>query len=66
MSTEANTSASSDTSPPILVEPPAAAGNTVLGEYWRWCPRCGKELENRGCKLRCARCHYFMSCSDFD
>jgi len=36
------------------------------GEHWRWCPRCGHELENHKCKLRCPRCHYFMSCSDFD
>lgn len=36
------------------------------GEYWRWCPRCGHELHNEKCKLRCPRCHYFMSCSDFD
>src|SRR6185436_9810291 len=35
------------------------------GEYWRWCPRCGHELHNEKCKLRCPRCHYFMSCSDF-
>jgi hypothetical protein len=44
---------------------PAGAG-TDAGEYWRWCPRCGQELENRKCKLICTRCHYFMSCSDFD
>jgi rubrerythrin len=36
------------------------------GEYWRWCPRCGHELHNEKCKLRCPHCHYFMSCSDFD
>jgi hypothetical protein len=34
--------------------PDAAACSLVEGEvrgkYWRWCPRC----------------HYFMSCSDFD
>jgi uncharacterized paraquat-inducible protein A len=38
----------------------------VEGEHWRWCPRCGHELENEKCKLRCPRCHYFLSCSDFD
>lgn len=37
-----------------------------LNEPWRWCPRCGHELHNEKCKLRCPRCHYFMSCSDFD
>jgi hypothetical protein len=38
----------------------------VAGEYWRWCPRCSTELINQKCKLRCPKCHYFMSCSDFD
>lgn len=43
------------------------SGNqAVIGEYWRWCPRCSAELINRKCKLLCPRCHYFMSCSDFD
>jgi hypothetical protein len=36
------------------------------GDYWRWCPRCGHELNNEKCKLRCPRCEYFLSCSDFD
>jgi len=36
------------------------------GEHWRFCPQCGHELVNEKCKLRCPRCYYFMSCSDFD
>jgi len=44
----------------------ALSPETVTGEYWRWCPRCGHELHNEKCKLRCPRCHYFMSCSDYD
>jgi NADH pyrophosphatase NudC (nudix superfamily) len=42
------------------------SGAVVNGEYWRWCPQCGHELHNEKCKLLCPRCHYFMSCSDFD
>lgn len=38
----------------------------VIKEPWRWCPQCGTELINQKCKLRCPKCHYFMSCSDFD
>jgi len=49
--------------PPPTTEPEGGAGE---GEYWKWCPRCGHELENQKCKFRCPRCHYFMSCSDFD
>lgn len=42
-------------------DPAAAACN-----YWDFCSNCGTELMNAGCKYRCPRCHYFMSCSDFD
>lgn len=47
-------------------EKPHEQGDGQPGEYWRWCPRCSHELQNEKCKLRCPRCHYFMSCSDFD
>jgi len=39
---------------------------SATGEHWRYCLQCGHELINEKCKLRCPRCHYFMSCSDFD
>jgi hypothetical protein len=39
---------------------------SISGEHWRFCLQCGHELVNEKCKLRCPRCHYFMSCSDFD
>jgi hypothetical protein len=45
---------------------PAPTSKNISGEHWRWCPQCGHELINEKCKLRCPRCHYFMSCSDFD
>jgi hypothetical protein len=49
-----------------LVNNADAASEKAPDEYWRWCPQCGHELHNEKCKLRCPRCHYFMSCSDFD
>jgi len=45
---------------------PAPSGKYIPGEHWRYCLQCGQELINEKCKLRCPRCHYFMSCSDFD
>jgi hypothetical protein len=44
----------------------APPDKNLSGEHWRFCPQCGHELVNEKCKLRCPRCHYFMSCSDFD
>jgi hypothetical protein len=36
------------------------------GAAWDHCPNCGERLVNDRCKYRCPRCHYFMSCSDYD
>jgi len=51
---------------PANLDACSSASGGGRDEYWRWCPRCGNELHNEKCKLRCPRCHYFMSCSDFD
>jgi len=53
-------------SPPVARADCDLSSGTKTSEYWRWCPQCGHELHNEKCKLRCAHCHYFMSCSDFD
>jgi hypothetical protein len=29
------------------------------------CPNCDAAMLDRGCKLVCQRCGYFMGCSDF-
>jgi hypothetical protein len=31
----------------------------------RYCPVCSQRLESRRCKLICAVCGYYMSCSDY-
>ena len=43
-----------------------ASQTSASGNYWDYCPNCSSRLHNRGCKYRCPKCHYFMSCSDFD
>jgi predicted ATP-dependent serine protease len=30
------------------------------------CPNCGAEMDGLKCKIRCARCGYFESCSDLE
>ena len=30
-----------------------------------YCPNCSQRLQDRGCRLRCNRCGYFMDCSDY-
>jgi hypothetical protein len=52
--------------PEIEESCPVPSGKDMSGEHWLYCPRCSHELINEKCKLRCPRCHYFMSCSDFD
>ena len=36
-----------------------------VAELERTCPRCGHEMAERKCKLLCARCGFYLSCSDF-
>lgn len=38
---------------------------TALNNAMLYCPNCSEKLRDRGCKLRCPRCHYYMSCSDY-
>jgi hypothetical protein len=57
---------SSGAPPPTPVSPPRAARAAGAPAPWDLCPNCGAELINERCKRRCTRCHYFMSCSDFD
>ena len=50
---------------PVHAATPAATRRSE-GHPWDHCPNCGGVLVNEQCKRRCTRCHYFMSCADFD
>jgi len=43
---------------------PARAATDGVYEYLWSCPNCGKRLERHQCKARCARCGFFVDCSD--
>jgi hypothetical protein len=44
---------------------PATRESGAETEPMLYCPVCSLRLGERKCKLYCARCGYFMSCSDY-
>ncbi len=46
---------------PARPEPPREEAE----EPMLWCPVCSARLEQKQCKLFCARCGYYMSCADY-
>jgi len=51
--------------PAIAARRPAPAADPERA--LRTCPNCGRELTERGCKLRCPEpaCGYFLSCAEY-
>ena len=43
----------------------SAGGNGKTEFASEYCPRCSARLAARSCKMICAGCGYYMSCSDF-
>ncbi len=53
-------------SPPMRPELPVSlTGRKSAGQPGEYCPNCGARLRDRGCKLTCVHCSFFLSCSDF-
>ncbi len=49
-------------SPPGM-SPPEMMSPLELIE--RTCPNCDSSMDSQSCKLKCPKCGYFKSCSDF-
>ncbi len=49
-----------DPRPPAAAATPGPAPQPML-----FCPNCSRRLLERGCKLRCPGCGYYMSCADY-
>jgi len=46
-------------------KPEPKPGLEATPEVGQYCPTCGAKLKDRGCKLKCDQCGFFLSCSDF-
>ena len=46
--------------------PPTSQNSSVQStEASSYCPTCSEKLIGRGCKLRCPKCGFYLSCSDY-
>jgi hypothetical protein len=45
--------------------PPALAPAPARPDPSRFCPNCAAALKESRCKLSCAQCGFYLSCSDF-
>jgi hypothetical protein len=45
--------------------PPPRPAPAPEAHPMQYCPTCSRRLEERGCKLRCPGCGYYMSCADY-
>lgn len=43
----------------------SSASDATPGLPIEYCPNCYSKLYGHSCKLKCPRCGYFLSCSDY-
>jgi hypothetical protein len=44
---------------------PKTQQKEVASDPSHYCPTCGARLKDRGCKMKCESCGFYLSCSDF-
>lgn len=48
----------------VVTEGPRPPEVLLFEQAHRTCPGCSADMVDRGCKLRCPRCGFFLDCSD--
>lgn len=50
---------------PAATTQPNGRAQNVAADPSRFCPNCSTQLVDHRCKLKCPRCGFYLSCSDF-
>jgi len=49
----------------VVITSAAQISEATHPDASRFCPNCSTELVDHRCKLKCPKCGFYLSCSDF-